>query len=73
MLSVHDKLQKRLAPYAQRTILVYHPAFGYFTDAYGLRQHALEINGREMTAVQLATVIKKAEKENKKTPTGKNK
>ena len=62
--SLHRDLQKRLAPYAKRTILVYHPAFGYFTDAYDLKQHPLEINGREMTAVQLATVIKKAEKEN---------
>ncbi len=64
LADVNENLQKKLAPYAKRTILVYHPAFGYFTDAYALKQHPLEINGREMTAVQLATVIKKAKEEN---------
>ena len=64
-LSVIDAdMKKRLAPYAGREFLVYHPAFGYFADAAGLRQHPLEINGREMTAVQLANVISKAQKEN---------
>lgn len=57
-------IRKQLANYSNRTVLVYHPAFGYFTDAYKLHQHPLEINGREMTAVQLATVINKAQKEN---------
>ena len=57
-------IKKQLANYPDRTVLVYHPAFGYFTDAYKLRQHPLEINGREMTAVQLAGVIGKAQKEN---------
>ena len=57
-------MKKRLAPYAGREFLVYHPAFGYFADAVKLRQFPLEINGREMTAVQLANVISKAEKEN---------
>lgn len=61
---VHQENLKRLAPYAGRNFLVYHPAFGYFADAYKLRQHPLEINGREMNAVQLATVIEKANKEN---------
>ena len=61
---IEVSLKKKLFPYAKRTILVYHPAFGYFTDAYDLKQHPLEINGREMTAVQLAAVIKKAEAEN---------
>lgn len=57
-------MKKRLAPYAGREFLVYHPAFGYFADAVKLLQCPLEINGREMTAVQLANVISKAEKEN---------
>ena len=64
LAAVNDDLHKRLAPYAKRTILVYHPAFGYFTDLFDLKQHPLEINGREMTAVQLAAVIKKAKEEN---------
>lgn len=61
---IHADNLRRLAPFAGREFLVYHPAFGYFADAYKLRQHPLEINGREMTAVQLANVIRKAQKEN---------
>lgn len=64
LAAVDADLKKRLAPYSGRTILVYHPAFGYFTDEYKLQQHPLEINGREMTALQLASVIGKAKKEN---------
>ena len=64
LAAINDDLIKRLTPYAKRTILVYHPAFGYFTDSFELKQHPLEINGREMTAVQLAAVIKKAKEEN---------
>ena len=63
LAGINGELAKRLAPYAKRTILVYHPAFGYFTDSFDLKQHPLEINGREMTAVQLAAVIKKAKEE----------
>ena len=60
---IHAENLRRLAPFAGRDFLVYHPAFGYFADTYKLRQHPLEINGREMTAVQLANVIAKAKKE----------
>ena len=62
--SIDARSRRLLSAYAGREFLVYHPAFGYFADAYKLRQHPLEINGREMTAVQLANVISKAQKEN---------
>ena len=58
------EMKTQLSPFAGREFLVYHPAFGYFADVAGLRQHPLEINGREMTAVQLANVIAKAKKDN---------
>ena len=57
-------MKTQLSPFTGREFLVYHPAFGYFADVAGLRQHPLEINGREMTAVQLANVIAKAKKDN---------
>jgi zinc transport system substrate-binding protein len=43
--ALDTELRARLAPYRHRTFLVYHPALGYFADAYGLRQVALERDG----------------------------
>lgn len=49
-----------LAPYHGREFFVYHPAFGYFGDAYGLKQVAVELDGKEPAPRQLARLIEKA-------------
>ncbi len=38
-------------------LIVYHPAFGYLADEYGLTMHALEENGHEATATRLAEMV----------------
>ena len=50
---LHDELQKRLSPYRGRSLFLYHPAWGYFCDAYGLEQVALEIEGKEPSDEEL--------------------
>ena len=40
-------LTERLAPVRGRAFLIFHPAWGYFADDYGLRQVAIEIEGKE--------------------------
>ncbi len=57
---VHQRLAEALAPLKGRDLLVFHPAFGYFTDEFGLRQVAVEIEGKQPTARQLAQLIKRA-------------
>jgi zinc transport system substrate-binding protein len=57
---VHAQLAAALAPLKGREVFVFHPAFGYFTDAYGLRQTPVEIEGKEPTARQLQTLIARA-------------
>lgn len=57
MRSLDVQLKEMLAPYAGRTIFVYHPAFGYFTDAYGLKQEAIEQGGTSPTPRQLARLV----------------
>jgi zinc transport system substrate-binding protein len=52
-----------LAPLKGKDFFVYHPAFGYFADAYGLRQVPVEIEGKEPTARQLAALIDRAKAE----------
>ncbi len=36
---------------------MYHPAFGYFADDYGLEMIAIEINGKKATAKDLEKVV----------------
>jgi zinc transport system substrate-binding protein len=46
-----------LAPHRGQTLLVFHPAYGYFTRRYGLAQTAVEFEGKAPSARRLATVI----------------
>lgn len=38
---------------SNRSFIVFHPAFGYFADEYGLTQYALEEGGKEATAAHM--------------------
>jgi zinc transport system substrate-binding protein len=46
-----------LAPYAGSTLLVFHPAYGYFARRYGLIQTAIEVAGKAPSARRMATVV----------------
>jgi zinc transport system substrate-binding protein len=50
-------LRALLAPVRGGVMLTYHASWGYFTDAYGLRQVAIETEGRAPAARQLAALI----------------
>lgn len=54
------RLRTQLAPLKGSEVLVFHPAFGYFCQAYGLRQVAIEDQGKEPDARRLAQVIREA-------------
>jgi len=62
-LLLHDldaldaELTAALGPLAGESIYVFHPAFGYFTDTYGLRQVPIELGGMEPSARELAGLI----------------
>ena len=58
--ALHDRLQKALAPLKGREFFVFHPAYGYFADAFGLKQVAVEVEGKEPRAQQLSALIQKA-------------
>lgn len=66
-----DKLDanfaKLLLPYKGTKILVFHPSFGYLTDAYALKQEAVEIEGKSPSPRQIIKLIREAKKENIKT------
>jgi zinc transport system substrate-binding protein len=56
-------LKQALGPFRGQTFYVFHPAFGYFADAYGLRQKAVETEGKAPTPRQLLALIKQARAE----------
>ncbi|SEM04614.1 zinc transport system substrate-binding protein [Syntrophus gentianae] len=60
---VNGRIARSLAPFRGSSMYVFHPAFGYFADAYGLKQVAIEIEGKEPSARQLAELIDRAKKE----------
>jgi zinc transport system substrate-binding protein len=49
-----------LAPLKGKEFFVFHPAFGYFADAYGLRQVPVEVEGKEPSARQLGDFVRLA-------------
>lgn len=65
-----DELDKRIAailgPHRGKEFYVFHPAFGHFGEAYGLKQVAVEVEGKEPSAKQLAALIEKARREDVK-------
>jgi len=57
---VDARIARTLAPLRGRKMYVFHPAFGYFADAYGLTQVPVEFEGKEPGARQLAGLIDRA-------------
>jgi zinc transport system substrate-binding protein len=59
--ALHAELTAALAPLRGREIFVFHPAYGYFCAAYGLKQVAVEVEGKAPGARQLARLIDSAQ------------
>lgn len=62
MRKLHESLLKKLAPCKGMSFFVYHPAFGYFAQLYGVQQKAIELGGREASPARMASVIREARK-----------
>jgi len=65
--AVHRRIERMLAPYRGRSFYVFHPGFGYFADAYGLEEKAIEAGGRSPAPKQLRALIERAWSEGVKT------
>ncbi len=60
LLSLHRELEELLAPVAGGTFVVFHPSWGYFADAFGLRQLPIETGGHEPGPRALASLVEAA-------------
>ena len=54
------EVSRILSPYRGRRVYVFHPAFGYLLDAYGLVQVAIEDEGKEPSEADLTARIRQA-------------
>jgi zinc transport system substrate-binding protein len=57
------RVRAKLAPYRGQTVYVFHPAFGYFCDAYGLKQKAVEVDDKPPGSRQLRELIRRAKED----------
>ena len=61
---IHAELSEAFKPLQGNTIYVYHPAFGYFADEFGIKQEAIETGGKEPSPAVLEEIIEHAREEN---------
>jgi zinc transport system substrate-binding protein len=57
------EIRERLRDLTARRFMVYHPAWGYFAQTYGLTQVPIEKEGKEPGAKALASLIAQARRE----------
>jgi zinc transport system substrate-binding protein len=53
-------IRKLLEPMKGKAFFVFHPAWGYFADEYGLEQVAIEVEGKEPSDAELTALQAKA-------------
>lgn len=58
--AVDADVARDLASVPQRVFMVFHPAWGYFADAYGLRQMAIETGGKEPSPQDMRRIVDEA-------------
>ncbi|MCK4412536.1 MAG: zinc ABC transporter substrate-binding protein [Candidatus Eisenbacteria sp.] len=59
----HARITRILEPCRGAPLFVFHPAFGYFADTYGLEQIAVETAGKDPSPRKLAAMIRRARQE----------
>jgi len=62
VMALDKELRHLLEPYRGQRFMVFHPAWGYFADAYHLEQMSVELEGKAPKSAQLNTLIKTARK-----------
>lgn len=61
---VDQEIKEALDEFKGQSFIIFHPAFGYFADDYGLKMVTIEGQGKKGTAVKVQEVIDFAKKEN---------
>lgn len=67
LIALDQRTEQQITEAGIRSFVVYHPALTYYARDYGLTQEAIEQNGKEPSARQLAALIRKARAEGVRT------
>jgi len=67
LAELDSEIAETLAPYRGMSFFVFHPAYGYFAREYGLKQIAIEVEGREPGPRDLASVVSEAKERRART------
>jgi len=65
--ALHGRISEKLKPFRGRTFIVFHPGFGYFADAYGLKELSVQTGGHEPAPKQLQSLVQLARAQGLKT------
>ncbi len=57
LYGLHNEILVSLQGLSNKSFIVYHPAFGYFADDYGLEMIALEEHGKQATPKRIQEVV----------------
>lgn len=58
-----EEMASILEPVQGETFWVYHPAWGYFADAYGLKQQAIEHEGKDPGVQSLGNLVREGQEQ----------
>lgn len=61
--TLDNEIKELLADSKGALFMVFHPSWGYFASAYGLKQVPIEIEGKNPKPAQLQTLIREARKQ----------
>lgn len=62
-MAVDAEVRQILGPYKGRRFYVFHPAWGYFADEYGLEQVAVEVHGQQPDDRHLTEILRQAKQD----------
>lgn len=65
--TLKDELSLKLAPYKERIFYVYHSAYTYFAERFGLVQKSIETGEKEPTPAKLRELVNQANQDKVKT------
>lgn len=60
---LHREISEKLANLPNRAIYVFHPAYGWYAEEFGLQQHAVEAGGKTPKSKDLVDLIKRLREE----------
>lgn len=61
---LHEEISQHFKQIDKNNFITFHPAFSYFAQQYGLLQVAIEVDGKEPSAKQIAQIVNRIRDKN---------